>query len=134
VANVCKLCRLPNQELLRAAFASDATDRELARQFHDGDLAHLIGNGVIAIASPAVHTGSQHEVRAKLMRQTEKFIYVAFPIADMNAPAGSAVVQHENRALRHTRTVTCRLKLTVRMSASLIRLLDKKRYAALASA
>jgi hypothetical protein len=34
VANICKICRLPNQELVRAAFTSGATDRQLAQQFN----------------------------------------------------------------------------------------------------
>ena len=55
----------------------------------DGNLAHLIGNSMIAGAGSAVDTGPQQKVRAKFMRQAEELVNVTLPTADMNTSAGT---------------------------------------------
>jgi hypothetical protein len=58
MANICKLCAHPDQEMVRAAFASGATDRELARQFGISHMAigrhrraHIVGPLKAAVAA-----------------------------------------------------------------------------------
>jgi hypothetical protein len=58
MANICKLCAHPDQDTVKAAFASGATDRELARQFGVSHMAigrhrraHIVGPLKAAIAA-----------------------------------------------------------------------------------
>jgi hypothetical protein len=50
MANICKLCAHPDQEMVRAAFAAGGSDRELARQLGVSHMAigrhrraHIVG-------------------------------------------------------------------------------------------
>lgn len=51
----------------------------------DGDLAHLIGNRVPAVAGQPVDAGAHDEVRAEVVGQAEQLVDVALAITDMDA-------------------------------------------------
>ena len=49
------------------------------------DFLHFLSNCVVAIASQAVDTGPDKEVRANVMRRAEQLVDIAFPITNMHA-------------------------------------------------
>src|ERR1039457_150974 len=56
-----------------------------AVQSFDSYVAHLVGDRMVSVASHTVHTGSDNEVRAKLLSLAKQFIDVALSIPNVHA-------------------------------------------------
>jgi hypothetical protein len=92
MANICKLCARPDQDVVRAAFASGATDRELAQQFGVSHMAigrhrraHIVGPLKAAVA--ALDKG-----RTELEQRTQQLAAIeqGDPVAVVAAMFGAA--------------------------------------------
>jgi hypothetical protein len=93
VANICKICRLPNQELVRAAFTSDATDRQLARQFnvsHSAVGRHRRAHLLAPLRAAAAVLDKGHTAlrqREQQLAAIEQGDPVAIALASLSLPA-----------------------------------------------
>jgi hypothetical protein len=74
MANICKLCTRPDQETVRAAFTSGATDRELARQFGVSHMAigrHRRAHIVVPLKAAVAALDRGRTEREQRMQQLE---------------------------------------------------------------
>jgi hypothetical protein len=92
VANICKVCRLPDQNVVRAAFASGASDRQLAQRFGVSHAAigrhrraHILAPLKIAVATlDKGHTA--HQQREQQLAAIEQGDQVAIALATFGMP------------------------------------------------
>jgi hypothetical protein len=99
MANICKICRLADQESVRAAFASNATDRQLAQQFGVSHAAigrhrraHIVVPLKIAVA--ALDRGrTAHRQREQQLAAIEQGDPVAIATASLGLAAQVAKLE-----------------------------------------
>ena len=56
-----------------------------AMQSFDPDLAHLVGDRVLAVPGQAIHAGPHEKVGSDVLGFTEQLVDITFPVADVNA-------------------------------------------------